>query len=285
MFAGVRPVLDPLMLTPLRNAAVRSAWGRGKIDLPPGIAKKLHETPVFVVSDSRDARFRKDLAKALRVERVPEKFRKQELKFDRRDEARGTDRGPDQAARAAEIARRQQQIDQLAGEARRGNAQAKQQVRELERQQRQQAPDQQRAAREQQQAARNLERVQQQANQRAARQAAQPANQQPRGERVGRRAPEPPRAERPQMQRPQPRAERKQEERQAQPQPRFQQRPERVVPNPSKHAVTPPQPQAAPRIRPSAPAAQKHEGNKQPAPPAQPQGQGQGGGKGKGKKP
>jgi hypothetical protein len=294
-FAGVRPVLDPLTLTPLRNAAVRSAWGRGKIDLPPGIAKKLNDRPVFVVSDPSDARFRKDLAKSLHVERVPEKFRRQELKFERRDEARGPGRGHDQAAQAAEIARRQQQqIDQLAAEARRGNAQAKQQVHELERQQRQQAFDQQRAAREQQQAAskmqreqqasqqaaRRMERVQQEANQRA-------TQQQPRGERVGRRAPEQPRAERPQMQRaqPQPKAERKQEERQAQPQPRFQQRPERVVPNPSKHAVTPPSPQGAPRIRPSAPAAQKHEGNKQQAQPAQPQGQGQGGGKGKGKKP
>ena len=273
-FAGVRPVLDPLMLTPLRNAAVRSAWGRGKIDLPPGIAKKLNERPVFVVADPSDARFRKDLAKSLRVERVPEKLRKQELKLERHgDEARGPGRGHDQAAQAAEIARRQQQIDQLAGEARRGDAQAKQQVRELERQQRQQAFEQQRVAREQQQA-----------NQRAARQAAQQAAQQARGERVGRRAQEQPRAERPQLQRAQPKAERKQEER-AQPQPRFQQRPERVVPNPSKHAVTPPQPQAAPRIRPSAPAVQKHEGGNKQAQPAQPQGQGQGGGKGRGKKP
>jgi hypothetical protein len=275
MFAGVRPVLDPLTLAPLRNAAVHSAWGRGKIDLPPGIAKKLRDTPVFVVADPRDARFRKDLATALHVERVPEKFRKQELKFERKND---DGRAPVQAARAAEFARRQQ-IDQLAAEARRGNAQAKQQVRELEREQRKQAV-------EQQQAARKMERQQQQANQQA--------SQQARGERVGRRAQEQPRAERPQMQRAepqiqraqpqmqrvQPKAERKQE-RQAQPQPRFQQRPERVVPQPSKHDVKQQPPQATPRIRPSSPATQKHDSNKQ-AQPAQPQGQG--GGKGKGKK-
>ena len=93
-FAGIRPVLDPLTLTPLRNAVVHSAWGRGKIDLPPGIAKKLHERPVFVVADARDSRFRPDPMKALRVERVPEKFRKQELKFARRgDDGRGNGSG------------------------------------------------------------------------------------------------------------------------------------------------------------------------------------------------
>lgn len=285
-FAGVRPVLDPLTLTPLRNAVAHSAWGRGKIDLPPGIAKKLHDRPVFVVADPSDSRFRNDLVKSLRVERVPEKFRKQELKFERRgDEARASD----QAARAAEAVRRQQ-IDQLAAEARRGNREAKQQVRELERQQRQQVVEQQQAQRrmqveqqQSQQAARRMERVQQQANQQASRQ----ANQQARGERVGRRAQEQPRAQPPPMRIP-PKAERRQE-RQAQPQPRFQQRPqrpERIVPQPSKHEVRQQQqpPQAAPRIRPESPAAQKHEGSKH-GPPAQPQGQDQGGGKGKGKKP
>lgn len=282
--AGIRPVLDPLTLTPLRNAVAHSAWGRGKIDLPPGIAKKLRDRPVFVVADQSDSRFRKDLAKSMRVERVPEKFRKQELKFERKGEDTRGHGGDDRTARAAEGVRRQQ-IDQLAAEAARGNGQAKQQARELERQQRQQAVEQQQA----QQAARRMERVQQQPKQ-ANKQASQQANQQARGERVGRRAQEQPQAQRQPM-RVQPKAERKQERPQAQPQPRFQQqpqraarpeRPERIAPQPSKHEVKQPPPQAAPRIRPSSPAAPKHEGNKQ-GQPAQPQGQG--GGKGKGKKP
>src|SRR5262245_11489972 len=46
ILANVNPVLDPLYYTPLRNAAIHSAWGRGKIDIPPGIAKKLYDTPV-----------------------------------------------------------------------------------------------------------------------------------------------------------------------------------------------------------------------------------------------
>ena len=41
-----RPVFDPLSVSPLRNAALHSAWGRGKIDLPPGIAKRLSRSVV-----------------------------------------------------------------------------------------------------------------------------------------------------------------------------------------------------------------------------------------------
>ena len=72
--AQVRPVLDPLTLTPLRNAVIHSAWGRGKIDLPPGIAKKLNDTPVLV-GNVPSPPFRKDLAKDLRVEPLPDKVR------------------------------------------------------------------------------------------------------------------------------------------------------------------------------------------------------------------
>jgi len=87
--ASVRPTLDPLTLTPLRNAVIHSAWGRGKIDLPPGIAKKLRDTPVYVGSDIRESRSRKDVAKWMRVERVPDKARNEKFKVkDERGEAR-----------------------------------------------------------------------------------------------------------------------------------------------------------------------------------------------------
>lgn len=195
-FAGVRPVLDPLMLTPLRNAAVHSAWGRGKIDLPPGIAKKLHDTPVFVGSDLREPRFRKDLAKSLRVESIPDRARKQELKFERKGEA-GHDngRGEDRALRDAEMFRRQQS-EQLANEARRGNQQAKQQARDLEQQQRRLQNDQ----RQMQRQAAQAERV------------GRRANEQPRAERQIRREPPQPRFEQ------RPERINKHQERQAQPQ-------------------------------------------------------------------
>ncbi|HEY2971250.1 MAG TPA: FecR family protein [Pyrinomonadaceae bacterium] len=86
--ALVRPTLDPLTLTPLRNAVIHSAWGRGKIDLPPGIAKKLNDTRVFVGNDVKEPGFRKDLAKSLRVERVPDQAKNQKFKVkDEREES------------------------------------------------------------------------------------------------------------------------------------------------------------------------------------------------------
>ena len=81
MLASVRPTLDPLTFTPLRNAVIHSAWGRGKIDLPPGIAKKLNDTPRFYQRRyPKGSWFRKDLAKSLRVERVPDKARNEKFK-------------------------------------------------------------------------------------------------------------------------------------------------------------------------------------------------------------
>jgi len=112
VLASVRPTLDPLTLTPLRNAVIHSAWGRGKIDLPPGIAKKLRDTPVLVATAPVDSRFRRDLAKSMRVERVSDNAQGQKLKI--RDE------------RQADIGRKQDVKE------------VQQQARELEKQQREQ---------------------------------------------------------------------------------------------------------------------------------------------------
>lgn len=183
--ASVRPTLDPLTLTPLRNAVVHSAWGRGKIDLPPGIAKKLRDTPVFVGRDFKESKFRKELAKSMRVERVSDNDRNRKFKIrddrDKKDEQH--------ELRQADQARRQE-IDRLNSEAKRGNKEAKRQARQLEQQERKevrqqvhvqaqttrnQVQNQDRAARQQ---ARTQERVRRQA-------APRPAQQQPQGERVG----------------------------------------------------------------------------------------------------
>jgi hypothetical protein len=135
VLAQVRPVLDPLTLTPLRNAVVHSAWGRGKIDLPPGIAKKLYETPVITSSVPNASPFRKDLAKALRVEAAPEKAKG--TKFQIRDE-RGSEQGAiGQTANPDVDQARKQKIDQLAPEAAKGNRDARQQLQDLQQQQRQ----------------------------------------------------------------------------------------------------------------------------------------------------
>jgi hypothetical protein len=146
--ASLRPTLDPLTLTPLRNAVIHSAWGRGKIDLPPGIAKRLEGTRVFVGGDIRESRFRKDLAKSMRVERVSDEARSQKFKVkDERQESQQTDHA------------RKQEMDRLSAEAARGDNEAQRQERQLEQPQRKETRSQDKA---------------------------QPkAQQQPQGERVG----------------------------------------------------------------------------------------------------
>jgi len=154
VWASVRPTLDPLTLTPLRNAVIHSAWGRGKIDLPPGIAKKLEGTRVFVGRDIRESRFRKDLAKSMRVERVSDQARNQKFKVkDARDAKDDL-----QESRQEDHARKQE-IDRLSAEATRGNREAQRQVRQLEQQQRKDARAEEKTERK--------------------------AQQQPQGERVG----------------------------------------------------------------------------------------------------
>ncbi|HEV8494145.1 MAG TPA: DUF6600 domain-containing protein, partial [Candidatus Angelobacter sp.] len=113
--AALRATLDPLTLTPLRNAVIHSAWGRGKIDLPPGIAKKLRDTPVYVGSDIRQSKFRKDLPKSMRVERVSDTARHQKFKVkDERQQEQQADTG------------RKQDMGRVTGEARKDNKDARQ---------------------------------------------------------------------------------------------------------------------------------------------------------------
>jgi hypothetical protein len=94
--ASVNPVLDPLLLTPLRNAVVNSAWGRGKKDIPPGIARKLQDTTVITSVAPVAPAFRRDLARSMRVEQVSDRAKGQQFKV--RDERQG--RGAPQAANA-----------------------------------------------------------------------------------------------------------------------------------------------------------------------------------------
>jgi hypothetical protein len=96
MLAQVNPVLDPLLFTPLRNAVVNSAWGRGKKDIPPGIARKLQDTTVITSTDVVAPPFRRDLARTMRVERASDRAKGRQFKV--RDER--PNRGAPQAANA-----------------------------------------------------------------------------------------------------------------------------------------------------------------------------------------
>ncbi|HEX6045218.1 MAG TPA: DUF6600 domain-containing protein [Pyrinomonadaceae bacterium] len=84
MLANVNPVLDPLLFTPLRNAVIHSAWGRGKKDIPPGIAKKLDDTVVVTSTRPPAPAFRPDLARSMRVETPSDRGKGQKFKV--RDE-------------------------------------------------------------------------------------------------------------------------------------------------------------------------------------------------------
>ncbi|MEP6742687.1 MAG: FecR family protein [bacterium] len=283
MLAQVRPVLDPLTLTPLRNAVVHSAWGRGKIDLPPGIAKKLYDTPVITSSVPNAPPFRKDLAKALRVEAVPERAKgaKLQIRDERGERAMGQTTNPDNDQA------RKQKIDQLADEAAKGNRDARRQMHDLQQQQRQADVTRKQTER----AAMQQQRQQQVEQQRAQRSAIQQA----RGEAVGHR-------ERPQPQQAAPRARQDvphAREPQARPQVMAQPQPRAVEPPRGRQDVprarepqgrvdvprAQPQPRAAqPQPQPQAQRPAKPE--KQQGPPAgNGQSQGGGGGKGHGKKP
>ena len=270
IIASVRPTLEPLLLTPLRNAAINSAWGRGKIDLPPGIAKKLNDTRVFVGSDPKDSRFRKDLAKSLRVERVSDNVKNQKFKV--RDD-RGQAQQSGQADQAA-----QQEIRRLNAEAAKGNREAERQARQLEQQQRKEVRQQGRVDFKP-----KAERVGNPAatTPRAAPRA-EPRNVRPQADHI--------RVERPRAQ-PQPRQQAQPQPRQAQP--RLDSPPRQAQPKPQP---PPRQQQAAPprqemKQQPAAaPGPGRGQGagkpEKAPGPPATAGGQSQGGGgKGKGKKP
>jgi hypothetical protein len=278
MLAQVRPVLDPLTLTPLRNAVVHSAWGRGKIDLPPGIAKKLYETQVITSSVPNKSPFRNDLAKAMRIEAAPEKAKG--TKFQIRDERGGGERAGQVNNPDADQARKQK-IDQLAPEAAKGNRDARRQLQDLQQQQRQadvSRKQSERAAAQQQQ----QQQVEQQRAQRN-------AIQQARGDAVGH-------SEQPQQATPRgrqdvPRA-RESQGRKVVPQPQVAQPPtpraRQDVPmkrEPQARVETP-RAQPQPRAAQPQPQAQGHgKPDKQQAPAAQGQAGGGGGGKDKGKKP
>ena len=283
--ASVRPVLDPLLVTPLRNAVVHSAWGRGKIDIPPGIARKLRDTTVVTSSAPAAPPFRPDLAKSMRVTPAPERARGQ--KFQVRDERQAQNRGaPPQAAQQQQPVPPPRAVEQ---------PRPMEQPRRVEQQPRVAEQPRRVEQRQPQRVERSVGAV------RAERPVMRP-QQQPHGERVA--APTRPQAQPQQrrvvvpQQRPQPQVRREPGPVRSQPQPRPQ--PPRAQPQPRPAAPAPraqPQPRPAgppraqPQPRPAAPPHPQPQQRAQPQPkqqqkqerPAGPPAKGDG--KGHGKKP
>lgn len=142
MLAGVNPVLDPLLFTPLRNAVIHSAWGRGKKDIPPGIAKKLDDTVVVTSTAPVAPVFRPDLRRSMRVETVSERGKSQKFKVkDERGNGRGNERSNEPSVKSAERPQPAQAPAQTQRPANRG--QEKRQAVQAERPVRQAAPAQQ----------------------------------------------------------------------------------------------------------------------------------------------
>ncbi|HEX5602913.1 MAG TPA: hypothetical protein VFX63_10200, partial [Pyrinomonadaceae bacterium] len=184
MLASVNPVLDPLLMSPLRNAVVHSAWGRGKIDIPPGIAKKLNDTTVVTSTTPVAPAFRPDLAKRMRVNNAPDHAKGQ--KFQVRDERQGRGGPPQQSAQAPQAPVQQQRPAQAE---QRGRGHEQREARRVEQPQR---PQQQQQPRGQQ------KQMERRASAPQAERPARPVRQeQPRGERVAAPARPAPRAERP----------------------------------------------------------------------------------------
>jgi hypothetical protein len=269
MLASANPVLDPLLVTPLRNAAVRSAWARGKIDIPPGIARKLNDTTVITSTTPAATRFRPNLAKDLRVNTAPERAKGQ--KFQVRDERRGRD-APQAQTTQQPVAPQQAQPAQ----SQRDTARAQREQRRIEQEQRRVD----RGAAQAERAARPVRQQQPQGERVAA-----PARPQPQQRRVV--VPQQQQRPQPQMRResapvrsqPAPRVER--------PQPQPQMRREQGPPVRQQQAPQQQAPRAQPQPRPAAPPqAQQQQRQAKPQKPDRPA-QSQpapGGGKGKGPK-
>jgi len=128
--ANVRPVLDPLAVDQLRQAAMQTVAARRRIDVPPEIARRLDNTRVITSTAPVAPPFRRDLAQALRVEAVPDKQRAQKLQF--RDERQAT-----VAQQPVVDQARAQQMAALAAQAARGDHSARHQLEQLQRQQQQ----------------------------------------------------------------------------------------------------------------------------------------------------
>jgi uncharacterized protein DUF6600/FecR-like protein len=207
MLASVNPVLDPLLVSPLRNAVVHSAWGRGKIDIPPGIARKLNDTTVVTSTTPVAPKFRPDLVKRMRVNNAPDHAKGQ--KFQVRDDRQGRGGPPQQSAQAPQAPVQQQRPAQAEQG---GRGQEQREARRVEQEQRRQERQQ-----PQQQPRGQQKQVERRASAPQAERPARPVRQeQPRGERVAAPARPAPRAERPA---PAPRA-------QPQPQPKHERPPQ-----------------------------------------------------------
>jgi len=188
-FVNVRPVLNPLAVDQLRNAAFQTRAARQRIDVPRQIEQRIENTPVIASAAPAAPRFNRDVARALRVEPVSDQVKRQKLQVaDQRGAAPAQANA--QVNVAAEQARERQMAD-LTKQAARGDRNARQQLQDLRKQQVDERNAQRAATQAQGQQVgqpvrpedqRQMERQQQQAQREAARQQMMQSQQQQRAQ-------------------------------------------------------------------------------------------------------
>lgn len=144
-FAKARPVFDPMSVDPLRRAAFATREARHRIDVPPGLAQRINNTPVLTSAAPATPLFKRDLARALRVESVPDKVRNQKLQFrDERSTSAAAQAGQNQIGANARVGgagnvaldqARERQMAELSVRALSGDRGARTQLHVLQRQQ------------------------------------------------------------------------------------------------------------------------------------------------------
>lgn len=129
----VRPVLDPLTVDPLRKVAFQTREARTRIDVPRAVEQRIANTNVVASTSPAAPPFKRDLARALRVEPLNDRMKNQKLQIsDQREQvARSVPAGGDLAAEQT----RERQMADLARQAARGNRDARQQMLQLRKQQ------------------------------------------------------------------------------------------------------------------------------------------------------
>ncbi|HLL77420.1 MAG TPA: DUF6600 domain-containing protein, partial [Pyrinomonadaceae bacterium] len=141
-----RPVLEPFSVALLRQAALQTTNTRRRVDIPPGIAKKLDETYVYTSARPYAPPFLEGKTRPGRAEVVGDKQKQQKLQFKderRADTAAQPNTGRPQGAgrgrgltRATESPQRQPQGAASESRPGRGNQEERRQAREVERQNR-----------------------------------------------------------------------------------------------------------------------------------------------------
>ncbi|HXG64215.1 MAG TPA: FecR family protein, partial [Blastocatellia bacterium] len=156
VIAQSQPVLDPFAIDGVREVLVRKKNGRYKVKQVPVYAQEAFNRPVVTSAAPLSLPGRPDLVQAFNAQVVPEKKRKNKIKWNdggqvvvaRRPD--GLPQPPIPQPNASAIAQeRGQRIAALRVQAAQGNQEARRELRELKRQQREEEKMARRAARQQ----------------------------------------------------------------------------------------------------------------------------------------